>query len=129
MSVPPNVRVLVTSGYARCASEDYGATDGSTVVGRGARAPPPSRVETSYARSSAGSAYNGGAGRSSYAGVSRRSSADSVDDWQVVEEMPGFRDDRDDVSVHPDDSISSVGARGRGAGSNFSRGYQYQYQY
>ncbi|GAB1313760.1 hypothetical protein MFIFM68171_03970 [Madurella fahalii] len=127
MVVPANVRVSVNSGYARCEAEES-ATDGSTVVGRGARAPPPSRVD-GFARSSAGSAYSAagrrGMSTDSYGSyTSRRSSADS-DEWQVVAELAGFRDD---ATVHPDDSISSVGATPRvgGGGSSASRRFSHQ---
>jgi hypothetical protein len=62
MTLPAGVQVLVQSGYARCEAAESG-DDGSTVVGRGVRAPPPSRV-SAYARSSADSAYSGATTRS-----------------------------------------------------------------
>ncbi|KAK4153662.1 hypothetical protein C8A00DRAFT_33613 [Chaetomidium leptoderma] len=54
MTLPAGVQVLVQSGYAKC---DSSIADGSTVVGMGARAPPPSRV-SGYAHSSADSGYS-----------------------------------------------------------------------
>lgn len=73
MTLPAGVQVLVQSGYAKCEPAASGG-GGSTVVGRGVRAPPPSRV-SGYARSSADSGYSG-SGRSyagSYAGSYRPS--------------------------------------------------------
>ncbi|SPQ25002.1 505aeaae-2d89-42e1-a88c-b0b659619966 [Thermothielavioides terrestris] len=139
MTLPAGVRVRVLSGYARCApAAPDSVGSGSTVVGSGVRAPPPSRVSayahssagSGYARSSAGSAYapsaasfHRGGARSSYmsaCGVplppseaGSRSMAGSANDWVVVEEMEGygFQDDRDNCSIAPSESISSVGSR------------------
>ncbi|KAK4130363.1 hypothetical protein BT67DRAFT_221034 [Trichocladium antarcticum] len=59
MTLPAGVQVLVQSGYARCEAADSDDS-GSTTVGRGVRAPAPSRV-SGYALSSADSAYSGAA--------------------------------------------------------------------
>lgn len=144
MSLPAGVQVVVQAGFAKCNS-GRSATDGSTVIGAGARAPPPSRV-AGYAQSSADSGYSGSvAARSntvdSYrmspprdaatfmrggpAASSYMSAADiplprstvgaSSSEWEVVGELDGFQDRaRDDCSIAPSDSISSVGNRDNG---------------
>lgn len=91
--VPANVSITVDKGFARCETEGP-VTDGSTVVGGGAHAPPPSLVS--------------GAAQSH---------------WRVLAEDPRLRDD---VTVLPGDSVSSVGARSRDSGSEFGRRYSHQ---
>ncbi|KAL2129556.1 hypothetical protein VTI74DRAFT_7605 [Chaetomium olivicolor] len=154
MTLPAGVQVLVQSGYARW-EPAASAGGGSTIVGMGRRAPPPSRV-SGYAHSSADSGYSG-SGRSNATGyrlspprdaasfsrgagssymsacdiplprsdVGRRSSADS--DWEVVEEAGGYSGrNRDDAcSIAPSESISSVGSRG--SASQYSRRYTRDY--
>lgn len=144
--LPPGVRVIMSGGYVKCNSE-RSVTDGSTAIGTGARAPPPSRVEGAYAHSSADSGYSGSVARgntvdsynmspprdaaafmrggpvaSSYtsaAGIPPprstvgRSSGSS--EWEVVGELQGYQDrTRDDCSIAPSESISSVGSRDNG---------------
>ncbi|KAH6623879.1 hypothetical protein F5144DRAFT_374474 [Chaetomium tenue] len=145
MSLPANVQVIVSGGFAKCNSE-RSVTDGSTVIGAGARAPPPSRVEGAYAHSSADSGYSGsvrgntvdsyrmspprdaaafmrgGPVASSYMSAADiplpRSTAGAgagSSEWEVVGELEGFQDrTRDDCSIAPSESISSVGSRGNG---------------
>lgn len=139
MALPPHVQVIVSGGFAKCSSE-RSVTDGSTVIGAGARAPPPSRVEGAYAHSSADSGYSGsvrgnavdsyrmspprdattfmrsGPVASSYmsaAGIPPPRS--TAGEWEVVGQLEGFQNGiRDDCSIAPSESISSVGSRGNG---------------
>jgi hypothetical protein len=143
MSLPAGVQVVVQAGFAKCSSGRT-ATDGSTVIGAGARAPPPTRVE-GYAQSSADSGYSGSAAArsntesyrmspprdaatfmrggpvaSSYMSAAdiplpRSTAGANSSEWEVVGELDGFQDrTRDDCSIAPSESISSVGSRGNG---------------
>ncbi|KAK4183780.1 hypothetical protein QBC35DRAFT_518003 [Podospora australis] len=136
MMLPPNVQVLVTSGYAKCTNNF--STDGSTVVGSGARAPAPSRTGSGYPESS----YSGyttasrgnitppsdaaafGRAASNYTSGSFYADGPAVprggaynDGFEVTEQAENFderiRDSRTEVcSIAPSESISSVGSRG-----------------
>ncbi|KXX75591.1 hypothetical protein MMYC01_206572 [Madurella mycetomatis] len=91
--VPAGVTVRVQEGYAKFETEAP-TTDGSTVVGMGARAPPSSLVSRS-----------------------------AEPDWMVVAEdtrrLQGTTCFRDDVTVLPQDSVSSVGVN-RDSGRRYS---------
>jgi hypothetical protein len=130
MSLPAGVQVVVQSGFAK-SNSSRSVTDGSTVIAAGAQAPPPSRV-AGYAQSSADSGYSGSVaarsnGVDSYRMSPPRDAASFMrggpvagagagsSEWEVVGELDGFQDrTRDDCSIAPSESISSVGSRGNG---------------
>ncbi|KAK1750164.1 hypothetical protein QBC47DRAFT_418458 [Echria macrotheca] len=152
VTLPKGVQVRVEAGSVKITGNRYGRSEadrdsgidtGSSVVSAsyGGRAPPPTRA-TSYAGSSASSAYRSAVGQShagsnstfrpspprdiaafsragSHVGTlanARRvplpPSSAGVDDWEVVEELDGDWD-MDNRSVAPSESVSSVGERNR----------------
>ncbi|KAK3291806.1 uncharacterized protein B0H64DRAFT_240758 [Chaetomium fimeti] len=144
MALPAGVQVLVQSGFVKCNSP---SRDGASIVGPGARAPPPT-LAAGYAPSSADSGYSGSVrgntvdsyrmspprdaaafmrgppAASSYMSAAdiplprstagRSNAGASSSEWEVVGELDGFQDRaRDDCSIAPSESISSVGSRGQ----------------
>jgi len=152
MTLPAGVMMLVDSGFCKWGPA-ASAGGGSTVVGMGARAPPPSRA-SGYARSSADSGYS--AQSRSQAGPSYRPSPPRdaasfsrggpgssymsacnvpLPQSTVVGRRSSADSDdwevvgemrRDDASsIAPSESISSVGSRG--AAAQHSRRYNQGY--
>lgn len=117
MVLPAEVQVLVQAGYAKCADAPH--TDGSTVVGSGARAPASSRVGSSYDDAAAfGRASSSVSGISSYASVPRSARDDG---FEVVQQADNYHERirgaargpvSEVCSIAPSESISSVGNRG-----------------
>lgn len=143
VTLPKGVQVRVVAGKVKVALDEASGSSADSVVGSsygGYRAPPPTRA-SSYAGSSASSAYSSArasqASASTYRPNPPRTAADASragshvgtlanarrvplpasvinepNDWVVQEECEGAWD-LDSGSVHPNDSVSAVGARDR----------------